>query len=153
MTGGSYDFLCVDDFLQTDAPINRGNSGGPMFDMGPYYVTALVSLLGPVSRVTGSAGISFPERTITSNPLRGTAGYSPDLDWRRPGTATASGGPQSGAEDQPTIEDANVVLERLADGEIRKNPGITRAAAVTRAAYDPKFSEALRKERARKYGA
>jgi predicted dehydrogenase len=46
--------------------------GGPMFDMGPYYLTALVSLLGAVSRVTGSTGISFPERTITSNPLRGT---------------------------------------------------------------------------------
>ena len=40
--------------------------GGPMFDMGPYYLTALVSLLGPVRRVTGSTRISFPERTITS---------------------------------------------------------------------------------------
>lgn len=36
--------------------------GGPMFDMGPYYLTALVVLLGPVRRVTGSASISFPER-------------------------------------------------------------------------------------------
>ncbi len=44
---------------------------GPMFDMGPYYVTALVSLLGPVVRVGSSAGISFPERTITSEPKRG----------------------------------------------------------------------------------
>jgi len=44
---------------------------GPMFDMGPYYVTALVSLLGPVARVGSSAGISFPERTITSEPKRG----------------------------------------------------------------------------------
>ena len=40
--------------------------GGPMFDMGPYYLTALVTLLGPVKRVTGSARISFPTRTITS---------------------------------------------------------------------------------------
>ena len=40
--------------------------GGPMFDMGPYYLTALVALMGPVKRVTGSARISFPERTITS---------------------------------------------------------------------------------------
>lgn len=36
--------------------------GGPMFDMGPYYLTALVSLIGPVTRVTGSANISFQER-------------------------------------------------------------------------------------------
>ncbi len=41
--------------------------GGPMFDMGPYYFTALIAMLGPVRRVTGSAGISFPERTITNS--------------------------------------------------------------------------------------
>jgi predicted dehydrogenase len=46
--------------------------GGPMFDIGPYYLTALVSMLGPVRRVTGSARISFPERLITSQPLAGT---------------------------------------------------------------------------------
>lgn len=44
---------------------------GPMLDMGPYYVTALVSLLGPVARVASIAGISFPERTITSEPRSG----------------------------------------------------------------------------------
>lgn len=46
--------------------------GGPMFDMGPYYLTALVNLVGPVKRVTGSAQITFPERTITSAPKFGT---------------------------------------------------------------------------------
>jgi predicted dehydrogenase len=40
--------------------------GGPMFDMGPYYLTALVALLGPVRRVTGATRITFPERIITS---------------------------------------------------------------------------------------
>jgi predicted dehydrogenase len=45
--------------------------GGPMFDMGPYYLTALVALLGPAKRVTGSARISFPQRTITSQPKYG----------------------------------------------------------------------------------
>jgi predicted dehydrogenase len=46
--------------------------GGPMFDMGPYYLTALVHLLGPVRRVTGSTRTTFPQRTITSSPLTGT---------------------------------------------------------------------------------
>jgi predicted dehydrogenase len=46
--------------------------GGPMFDMGPYYLTALISLLGPVKRVTGAARISFPEREIGSEPKKGT---------------------------------------------------------------------------------
>ena len=44
---------------------------GPMLDMGPYYLTALVSMLGPVRRVGGATAISFPERTITSQPHRG----------------------------------------------------------------------------------
>jgi predicted dehydrogenase len=43
--------------------------GGPMFDMGPYYLTALVHLLGPVKRMTGSARISFPQRFATSDKL------------------------------------------------------------------------------------
>ncbi|HET7560064.1 MAG TPA: Gfo/Idh/MocA family oxidoreductase [Limnochordia bacterium] len=45
--------------------------GGPMFDMGPYYLTALVALIGPMARVTGSTRITFPERTITSKPKYG----------------------------------------------------------------------------------
>jgi predicted dehydrogenase len=47
------------------------HGGGPMFDMGPYYLTALVSLLGPVRRVTGSTRATFPERTISSEPKSG----------------------------------------------------------------------------------
>lgn len=46
--------------------------GGPMMDMGPYYITALVNLLGGIAAVTGSATTTFPKRTITSEPLRGT---------------------------------------------------------------------------------
>lgn len=45
--------------------------GGPMFDMGPYYLTALVALLGPVRRVTGATRITRPERTVTSQPRYG----------------------------------------------------------------------------------
>ena len=46
--------------------------GGPMFDMGPYYLTALVHLIGPISSVAGQANITFPERTVTSEPKKGT---------------------------------------------------------------------------------
>jgi predicted dehydrogenase len=45
--------------------------GGPMFDMGPYYLTALVSMLGPIARITGSVKTSYPERTILSQPKFG----------------------------------------------------------------------------------
>jgi len=46
--------------------------GGPMLDMGPYYLTALVSLLGPITRVTGSAQKGQAERLITSEPHNGS---------------------------------------------------------------------------------
>ena len=45
--------------------------GGPLLDMGPYYVTALVNLLGRVSGVTSVARTTFKERVITSQPHAG----------------------------------------------------------------------------------
>jgi len=46
--------------------------GGPMLDMGPYYVTDLVNLLGPIESVVGVATRQRSERLITSEPLSGT---------------------------------------------------------------------------------
>ena len=40
--------------------------GGPVFDMGPYYISALATLLGPVSAVQAIGQIGFAERTITA---------------------------------------------------------------------------------------
>ena len=45
--------------------------GGPMLDMGPYYVTCLVNLLGRATDVTSFGRISFPERVIGSQPHGG----------------------------------------------------------------------------------
>ena len=45
--------------------------GGPLLDMGPYYVTALVTLLGPVESVVGSASRTRATRTIGSGPRAG----------------------------------------------------------------------------------
>jgi predicted dehydrogenase len=45
--------------------------GGPLLDMGPYYVTALVHLLGPVVSVTGASSRSRDERVIGSGPRAG----------------------------------------------------------------------------------
>jgi len=44
---------------------------GPLFDMGPYYLTALVQLLGPARRVTAMGRAAHAQRTITSEPLAG----------------------------------------------------------------------------------
>ena len=45
--------------------------GGPLFDMGPYYVTALVTLLGPVTSVVGRGSMSRATRTIGTGPRAG----------------------------------------------------------------------------------
>lgn len=46
--------------------------GGPLLDMGPYYLTALVQLLGPIRRVTGAGGRARDTRVIGSGPRAGT---------------------------------------------------------------------------------
>ncbi len=45
--------------------------GGPMLDMGPYYLTCLVNMLGPVKAVMGSAQASYQTRTIGSGVRAG----------------------------------------------------------------------------------
>lgn len=45
--------------------------GGPMFDMGPYYLTALVQLISPVKVVTAMTAAAFSARTVTSKNLFG----------------------------------------------------------------------------------
>lgn len=45
--------------------------GGPLLDMGPYYVSALVTLLGPVASVIGAASHTRSARTIGTGPRAG----------------------------------------------------------------------------------
>jgi len=45
--------------------------GGPLFDMGPYYITSLVTMLGPVKSVSAIVATSFKERIIGSQPFVG----------------------------------------------------------------------------------
>ena len=71
--GGSAFFMCPGHERWHPAPgfyYLRG--GGPMLDMGPYYITDLIQLLGPIASVMGSATKLRSERTITSAPLNGT---------------------------------------------------------------------------------
>jgi predicted dehydrogenase len=51
------------------------HGGGPVFDLGPYYITALVTLLGPIVSVSAVGQKGSPRRTITAehSPFRGEA--------------------------------------------------------------------------------
>ena len=46
--------------------------GGPLLDMGPYYLTSLVHLLGPVRSVVGASSRAHASRTIGQGPRAGT---------------------------------------------------------------------------------
>jgi len=63
--------------------------GGPLLDMGPYYLTALVNLLGPIKRVSGLAKTTYRERTITNSsrygeiiPVQVYTHFSASLEFR-----------------------------------------------------------------------
>lgn len=59
--------------------------GGPLFDMGPYYLTALVHALGPVRRVAAITSRGRDTRTIGSEPRRGEL-IDVDVDTHTAGT-------------------------------------------------------------------
>ncbi|MFG0252687.1 MAG: Gfo/Idh/MocA family protein [Phycisphaerales bacterium JB038] len=72
VVGGSAFMVCPGhESWHPDPAFYYQRGGGPLFDMGPYYLTALVMLLGPVLRVTGSTRRSFATRMISSEPRRG----------------------------------------------------------------------------------
>ena len=55
----------LDDFLQVDAPINRGNSGGPLFDTGGEVIGVNTAIFSPNG---GNVGIGFAIQT-TEGPI------------------------------------------------------------------------------------
>jgi predicted dehydrogenase len=65
--------------------------GGPLLDMGPYYLTALVTMLGPVVRVTGAASRGRTSRTIGSGPRAGTV-FDTEVDTHVAGILEHAGG-------------------------------------------------------------
>ena len=44
---------------------------GPVFDVGVYYITQLVNLIGPIKSISSLSGTATPERIITSEPRNG----------------------------------------------------------------------------------
>ncbi len=65
--------------------------GGPLLDMGPYYLTTLVQLLGPVRRVVGASSRPRHRRTIGAGPRSGTT-FDVEVDSHVTGILEHSGG-------------------------------------------------------------
>ncbi|AQA10605.1 Gfo/Idh/MocA family protein [Streptomyces malaysiensis] len=65
--------------------------GGPLLDMGPYYLSALVHLLGPVVKVTGASSRPRTERAIGSGPRAGHT-FPVEIDTHVTGVLEHAGG-------------------------------------------------------------
>jgi predicted dehydrogenase len=72
IVGGTAFFQCPGhESWHPDPAFYYDIGGGPVLDMGPYYITDLVNLLGPVARVSAMASRLRTERPVTSEPKRG----------------------------------------------------------------------------------
>lgn len=67
--------------------------GGPLMDMGPYYITALINMIGPVSSVLGAAKRAYDTRSIGSGPRKGEE-FGVDVDTHISGIMNFQNGAQ-----------------------------------------------------------
>jgi predicted dehydrogenase len=79
------------EFWHPDPEFYYQPGGGPLFDMGPYYLSALIHMLGPVQRVTGASSRIRPTRVIGSGPRAGTR-FDVEVDTHVAGVLEHSGG-------------------------------------------------------------
>jgi len=66
----TFAFPGVQSYHPNPEPWFAKKEGGPVIDMGPYYLTALVNLLGPAKKVTGSIVNGVKRRTIGIGPRK-----------------------------------------------------------------------------------
>ncbi|MFG1694858.1 Gfo/Idh/MocA family protein [Nonomuraea sp. NPDC049309] len=119
--------------------------GGPLLDMGPYYISSLVTMLGPVRSVIGAASRTRSKRTIGSGPRQGeeipvtvdthvtgvlvhesgvlsTLVMSFDAVATRAPNIEVHGERGSLVVPDPNRFDGSVLLTKLGDGEARELP-------------------------------
>ncbi|MDB5705409.1 MAG: protease, partial [Sphingomonas bacterium] len=121
--GGAYDR-----FIQTDASINQGNSGGPMFDLGGNVIGINSQILSPTG---GNVGIGFAIPAEEAKPI---------IDTLMKGTAIKRG--YLGVGIQPITDDiANAfglpanqgeILARIEPGEGADKAGLKQGDVVVR---------------------
>jgi predicted dehydrogenase len=72
IVGGTAFFACPGhEYWHPDPAFYYDIGGGPVLDMGPYYITDLVNLLGPVAKVQAMSATPHKKRPIRSEPKKG----------------------------------------------------------------------------------
>jgi len=72
IVGGTAFFACPGhEYWHPDPAFYYDIGGGPVLDMGPYYITDLVNLLGPVAKVQAMSLTPQKSRLIRSEPKKG----------------------------------------------------------------------------------
>ena len=72
IVGGTAFFACPGhEYWHPDPAFYYDIGGGPVLDMGPYYITDLVNLLGPVAKVQAMSATPAKTRPIRSEPKKG----------------------------------------------------------------------------------
>ncbi len=68
---GIFAYPGIQSYHPNPEPWFAKKGGGPVIDMGPYYLTALVNLLGPAKEVTSISSKGVKKRTIGIGPKKG----------------------------------------------------------------------------------
>jgi serine protease Do len=136
-----------DDFIQTDAPINRGNSGGPLFNMNGEVIGINTAIYSPSG---GSIGIGFAipsnmAKTVVAQllkygkPRRGWLGVriqqvTPDiaesLGLKEPRGVMVAGVTEGGPADKAQIKNGDIIL-KFNNQDVKELHNLPRMVAET----------------------
>jgi serine protease Do len=137
-----------DDFLQTDAAINQGNSGGPLFNMDGEVIGMNTAIYSPRSGGSVGIGFSIPSRIVKAivaqlkdvgHPVRGwlgvriqqvTADIAESVGLHEATGAMVAGVTEGGPAEKAKIRNGDIIL-RFNGRDIKDMPSLPRIVAET----------------------